>query len=265
MRKITRYFYRPTLRMFDKTDSVVIITLDYIGEVFILLGQTLRHLFTPGETLPQMANIGVYSLPIAVITITFSGMVLALYTANQMEQVGLGQYVGGLVGLTMARELAPVLAAIVVAARVGSANAAELGTMKVTEQIDALRSLATNPVQYLVAPRFIASVTMLPLLALFGVVAGTLGGFFVAQTEGIPKQLYFDSVLQYVTISDVVTGMLKTCVFGAIIAIVSCHQGLTTSGGASGVGRATTRSVVLCTVFIYVADFILVRLLVGTT
>lgn len=264
MRKITRFIFRPALKTFDTADNVIIRTLEYIGELFILLGQTLRFVFTPGDPFPEMANIGLYSLPIAVITICFSGMVFALYTASQMERFGLGQYVGGLVGVTMARELAPILASVVVAARVGSAIAAEIGSMKVTEQIDALRSLATNPVQYLVAPRFVACVTMLPVLALFGVVMGTLGGYAVASTQGISRQLYFDSIVQYVTMSDVVTGLLKTCVFGAIISIVACHQGLSTVGGASGVGRATTRSVVLCIVFIYAADFVIVRLLVGT-
>jgi phospholipid/cholesterol/gamma-HCH transport system permease protein len=264
MRKITRYFYRPALKTYDTADNVVTRTFGYVGEVSILFWQTLRYVLTPGDPFPAMANVGMNSMPISLITIAFSGMVLALYTASQMAKLGLGQYVGGLVGVTMARELAPVLAAVVVAARVGSSIAAELGTMKVTEQIDALRSLATNPVQYLVAPRFIACVTMLPVLALFGIVVGTLGGFLVAQTEGVGRQLYFDSVLQYVSISDVVTGVLKTVVFGAIVAIVSCHQGLTTTGGASGVGRATTRSVVLCIVLIYAADFAIVRLLVGT-
>jgi phospholipid/cholesterol/gamma-HCH transport system permease protein len=263
MRKITRFLFRPALKTFDTADNVIVRTLGYIGELFILFGQALRFVLTPGDPLPEMANVGLYSLPIAVITICFSGMVLALYTASQMERLGLGQYVGGLVGLTMSRELAPVLAAVVVAARVGSAIAAEIGSMKVTEQIDALRSLATNPVQYLVAPRLVACVTMLPVLALFGVVMGTLGGYFVAGTQGIPRQLYFDSILQYVTLNDIVTGLWKTCIFGAIIAIVACHQGLTCSGGASGVGRATTRSVVLCIVLVYAADFVIVRLLVG--
>lgn len=262
MRKLTRYFYRPALVTFDTADNVVVRTLEYIGEVVILLGQTLRFLVRPGDPLPEMANVGLYSMPITLITITCSGMVLALYTSSQMAQQGLGSYAGGLIGITMARELAPVLAAVVVAARVGSAIAAEVGTMKVTEQIDALRALATNPVQYLVVPRFIACVTMLPILTLFGVVVGTLGGYVVATTQGIPRQLFFDSVLQYVEMSDIITGLLKTVVFGAIIAIVACHQGLNTSGGASGVGRATTRSVVLCIVLTYAADFVIVRLLV---
>jgi phospholipid/cholesterol/gamma-HCH transport system permease protein len=264
MKAITRYFTRPAVSVYDEGDSILEGALTYIGEVSLLFGQVLRNLWKPSNALEAMLTIGVNSMPIALITITFSGMVLALYTAAQMEQQGLGQYVGGLVGLSMSRELAPVLAAVVLAARAGSAIAAEIGSMKVTEQVDALRSLATSPVQYLVVPRFIACVTMLPILALFGVVVGTLGGYFVARTQGISQALYFSSIRQYVSFSDVFVGCLKTTVFGAIIAIVACHQGLNTTGGASGVGRATTRSVVLCIVFLYTADFFITRLLVGT-
>jgi phospholipid/cholesterol/gamma-HCH transport system permease protein len=264
VKPITRYFYRPALKTYREGDDVVSSVLGYIGEIAIMFGQVLRYLVKPGDPTEQMAFIGVYSLPIALITITFSGMVLALYTASEMAKQGLGQYVGGLVGLSMARELAPVLAAVVVAARAGSAIAAEIGSMKVTEQIDALRSLATSPIQYLVVPRFIACVSMLPVLALFGFICGSLGGFIVAQTEGISRASYFDSMRQYMTFMDVFIGILKTTVFGAIIALVACHQGLNTSGGATGVGRATTRSVVLCIVFIYMADFVITRLLVGT-
>lgn len=264
MRLLTRYFTRPAIKAFDEGDDVIEGAFRYVGEVSILFGSTVRNLWRPGDVFEAMVNIGVNSVPIALITIVFSGMVLALYTSAQMEQQGLGQYVGSLVGLTMARELAPVLAAVVVAARAGSAIAAEIGTMQVTEQIDALRALATDPVRYLVVPRFIACVVMLPVLALFGVVVGTLGGYMVAATQGISRGLFFSSIQQYVVFSDVFIGSLKTTVFGAIIAIVACHQGLNTRGGASGVGSATTRSVVLCIVFIYAADFLITRLLVGT-
>jgi phospholipid/cholesterol/gamma-HCH transport system permease protein len=260
----SRFFTRSALKAYDEGDTVIEGSLSYIGEVAILCGQVFRSILKPGAVFEAMTNIGVNSIPIALVTIVFSGMVLALYTASQMEQQGLGQYVGGLVGLTMSRELAPVLAAVVVAARAGSAIAAEIGSMKVTEQVDALRALATDPVQYLVVPRFIACVTMLPVLALFGIVVGTMGGYAVAVTQGISRGTFFHSIQQYVSFSDVFLGCLKTTVFGAIIAIVACHQGLNTRGGASGVGNATTRSVVLCIVFIYTADFFITRLLVGT-
>lgn len=264
MRAITRYFTRPAVRAYDEGDDIVAGTFRYVGEVSILFWQAARNAWRSRGVFEAMTNIGVNSMPIALVTIVFSGMVLALYTAAQMEQQGLGQYVGGLVGLTMARELAPVLAAVVVAARAGSAIAAEIGSMKVTEQVDALRALATDPVRYLVSPRLVACVAMLPVLALFGIVVGTAGGYLVASTQGISRGLFFGSVRQYVVFSDVFLGCLKTAVFGAIIAIVACHQGLNTRGGASGVGNATTRSVVLCIVFIYAADFIITRILVGT-
>ena len=238
-------------------------SLQYVGEVSSLFAQTLRALFRTEDPFPHMVSIGINTMPIALLTIAFSGMVLALYTARQMQEYGLGSFVGGLVAVTMTREMAPVLAAVVLAARAGSAIAAELGTMKVTEQIDALRSMATSPLRYLVVPRFIACVSMLPLLALFGMVVGTFGGYIVATTVGIANAAYLDSVRQFVTMGDVVNGMIKTVVFGAIIAMVACHQGLNTSGGASGVGAATTRSVVLCIIFVYAADFVIVRLFVA--
>jgi phospholipid/cholesterol/gamma-HCH transport system permease protein len=262
MKKRTRYVYRPVLAVHHRVEESILSSVAYVGEVSILFWEVLRNLRRMGNVTAAMAFLGVNSLPIALITITFSGMVLALYTAGLMVDLGLGTFVGGLVGLTMARELAPVLAAVVVAARAGSAIAAEIGSMKVTEQIDALRSLATDPIQYLVVPRFIAAVVMLPIVTIFGVVAGTLGGYAVASTVGVTRVLFFNSISQWVDFGDVVHGLMKTIVFGAIIAIVSCHQGLNASGGASGVGAATTRSVVLCIVFIYAADFAIVRLLV---
>lgn len=238
-------------------------SLQYVGEVSSLFAQTLRALFRTEDPLPHMVSIGINTMPIALLTIAFSGMVLALYTAQQMQEYGLGSFVGGLVAVTMTREMAPVLAAVVLAARAGSAIAAELGTMKVTEQIDALRSMATSPLRYLVVPRFIACVSMLPLLALFGMVVGTFGGYIVATTVGIAHAAYLDSVRQFVSMGDVVNGMIKTIVFGTIIAMVACHQGLNTKGGASGVGTATTRSVVLCIIFVFAADFVIVRLFVA--
>ena len=249
---------------YHEGDNFITRSLAYIGEIAMMLGQVLRYLARPSGAAEQMASIGVNSLPIALVTISFAGMVLVLYTASEMKQRGLGPFVGGLVGLIMSRELSPVLAGVVVAARAGSAIAAEIGSMKVTEQIDALRSLATSPIQYLVVPRFIACVTMLPVVALFGFLAGAAGGYIVALPEGISRASYLDSMRQFMQFSDIYIGISKTAVFGGIIALVACHQGLNTSGGATGVGQATTRSVVLCIVFIFVADFLMTRLLVGT-
>lgn len=265
MKPMTRYIYRPLLRSFRSFGKFGIGVLDAVGEATQMLGHSLASLFTfsfrPGEVLNQMAVVGVNSLPIVLLTITFSGMVLALYTAEQLVRMGLGNYVGGMVGITMAREAAPVLAAIVVASRAGSAIAAEIGSMKVTEQIDALRSLAVNPVQYLVVPRFIALVFMLPMVTMLANLAGTGGGYLVASAAGVSGGSFLASIRQFVSMYDINTGLLKTLIFGAIIALVSCYQGLKTHGGAAGVGRATTASVVNSIVLIYVADFLLVRFL----
>lgn len=248
----------------DMPNNLLTRSLAYVGEIAMMFAQVVPALQRPGRAVEHMAAIGVNSLPIALITISFAGMVLVLYTASTMRERGLGSYVGGLVGLIMSRELAPVLAGVVVAARAGSAIAAELGSMKVTEQIDALRSLATSPIQYLVAPRFVACVLMLPVVALFGFLAGAVGGYIVAGSEGISRASYINSMRQFMVFSDIFIGISKTAVFGAIIALVACHQGLNTRGGATGVGQATTRSVVLCIVFIFIADFLMTRLLVGT-
>jgi phospholipid/cholesterol/gamma-HCH transport system permease protein len=243
--------------------------LEQIGELSLLLSRTIAHIVTGriavAETVRQMAVIGVNSLPIVLITIAFSGMVLSLHTASQLNQLGGGQFVGGLVAISMAREAAPVLAAVVVAARAGSAMAAELGSMKVTEQIDALRALAVSPVYYLVVPRFLASVATLPLVTVFANLAGMLGGWFVAvYGAGIASAVFWNSAEQMLPWRDFVLGLSKTLVFGAIIALVGCDRGVNASGGAAGVGRATTRAVVLSIVLIYAADYFLSAAMFGT-
>jgi phospholipid/cholesterol/gamma-HCH transport system permease protein len=218
----------------------------------------LRGRLLLGETLRQMSTLGVSSLPISLLIMAFSGMVLALHTANQLKRLGLEGLIGGIVAVSSAREAAPVLTAVAVAARVGSAIAAEVGTMTVTEQVDALRSLGVSPVRYLVAPRLVAAVTMLPVVTLFAGAAAILGGMLVAGwSAGVSHQIYLQSVQNLLQPRDIYMGLLKTLVFGAIIALVGCQQGLRARGGAAGVGRATTSSVVLSIVLVYVADYIL--------
>jgi phospholipid/cholesterol/gamma-HCH transport system permease protein len=234
----------------------------------LLLSRTVAHILTGrialGETVRQMAVIGVHSLPIVLITIAFSGMVLSLHTAEQLADLGGDQFVGGLVAISMAREAAPVLAAIVVAARAGSAIAAELGSMKVTEQIDALRALAVSPIYYLVVPRFIAAVVTLPLMTIFANLAGILGGWLVAvYGAGVASQVFWNSAAQMLPVRDLVLGLSKTLVFGAIIALVGCDRGMNATGGAAGVGRATTSAVVLSIVLIYAADYCLSEAMFG--
>jgi len=235
--------------------------LRYAGQLGILAGQAsavvARGRLNLRQTVNQMARFGVDSMPIVLVTVLFSGMVLALHTAQQMSQVGAGRFVGGLVVVSVVRELAPVLTAVVVAARVGSAIAAEIGTMKVTEQIDALRALATPPVRFLVVPRLLAGMITMPALTVISALTGAFGGYLVAVRSGVSSYEYLSSARNFLDLHDVWGGLLKTVVFGVIIALVSCHQGLRAQGGADGVGRATTAAVVLSIAFIYAADFFL--------
>lgn len=242
--------------------------LEWAGELALLFLRTvaavLRGRILLRETVRQMSAIGVNSLPITLVTISFSGMVLALHTANQLKRLGVEWLIGGIVSVSMAREAAPVLTAIVVAARVGSAIAAEIGTMVVTEQVDALRSLGVSPVQYLVVPRFIAAVLMLPVLTIFANAAGVAGGWLVSVLgAGVQSSIFLNSAKDLLQPSDLYLGLVKTFVFGAIIAVVGCNQGLRTRGGAAGVGRSTTASVVSAIVLVYIADYFLAEWLFG--
>ncbi len=239
----------------------------FVGDMGILLAQSvgfiLRGRLEGRETLLQMALIGAQAVPMVVITTAFTGAVLALYSAKLMLQFGVGSLAGGAVALAMARELGPVVTGVVVAARSASAIAAEIGSMKVTEQVDALRALAVPPVQYLVVPRLIACVTMLPVLGMLAFVMGVFGGYAVAVPIGVSSTSYLMGIRELVDTYDVFAGLLKTVVFGAIIALVGCRAGLRTEGGAVGVGQATTNSVVVAVLLIYVTNFVLAYLLFG--
>lgn len=207
------------------------------------------------ETIVQLNRIGVESVPIMLITGVFAGMVLAFQTSRQLADFGAQGFVGGLVGLSLAREAAPVFTAITAAGRIGAGMAAEIGTMAVTEQIDALRVLATDPVRYLVVPRLIASALALPALTMFANVVGSIGGYVVATGAGITGGAYLASVKRFVWPYDIVAGLVKAVLFGAIIAAVGCFRGLHASGGADGVGRATTGAVVAAIVLILVLNY----------
>lgn len=243
----------------------IVNALTFVGEVTILLGQALRRLFRRpfefGETVSQMAFIGVASIPIVALTNFFSGAVLALYSAEFLTRYGGTMFVGGTVGLAAAREIGPVLAGIMVAARCGSAMSAQLGSMAVTEQIDALKMLSVNPVSYLVVPRLVAAAVMLPILGLVGIYSAVFGGWLVAMANGVPSGTFVTSIQQYVKPWDFIGGMLKTPVFGLIIVLVACQQGLRTSGGAVGVGRSTTNTVVIAMVLVYIANYFLAAVL----
>jgi len=246
--------------------SILTNVLVYLGEVTVLLAQALKFIIrgriNARDLMQQMAFLGVNSVVIALLTSFSSGAVIALYFAQFLVQYGQQWLVGAVVSLAISRELAPVLTGVVVAARAGSAIAAEIGTMKVTEQIDALRALAVDPVEYLVPPRLIAGLIMLPLVCALADASGILGGYLVSvYLEGVPAGSFPLSIRQFLEPSDFMRGLIKTIFFGLIIVIVGCHQGLRTKGGATEVGRATTNSVVLSIVFIYIADFFLARIL----
>ncbi|MGE5530939.1 MAG: MlaE family ABC transporter permease [Bacteroidota bacterium] len=240
----------------------VLAFFSFFGDVLFLLlhalGGLLRRFTDRRQMANQMAQIGIESLPIVAVTMLFSGMVLAYHAAQQAGKLGVGSLVGWLVAESMCRELGPVLTSIVVAARAGSAMAAELGTMKVTEQIDALRSLATDPVEYLVVPRLVASFAMVPILVLMGDTVGVLGGYLMAL--GVPTinaTAYFQNIPGNLAAWTVIGGVLKAFIFAIVIAIIGCHQGLTCRMASEEVGRAVTRSVVYSIMLIYAANLIL--------
>ena len=250
-------------------------TIDWIYEALVFIGdagtlvyQTVLAIVTGkvefSGIFRQMALIGVQALPMAVIASSFMAGVITLYITPLMMQYGMASKVGGTMALVVARELGPIVTGIVVAARSASAIAAEIGTMKVTEQIDALRALSVPPVQYLVAPRVIASIIMLPVLTMIAVAAGIVGGYYVAMGLGVPSQNYILSIRDFTTTKDIYTGLGKTCVFGLIVSIVGCRTGLRTSGGATGVGLSTTTSVVVAVLAIFMANFMLAYLFFGS-
>lgn len=250
---------RRGLRLFLVDPVVAVLT--FIGECTILFFEAVRRLFVPpfemGELMTQMAAIGVASVPIVALTTFSSGAVLALYTTEVLVSYGATSLAGGTIGLAVTREIAPVLAGVMVAARSGSAMAAQIGTMKVTEQIDALRVLNVHPTNYLLVPRLLAGMLMLPVLTLVGVYCGMLGGYLVSVMGGVPSGSFLQSVQQWIEPSDFLGGMQKTVVFGILIALVACQQGLRTQEGAVGVGRSTTNAVVISMVLIYVVDYFL--------
>lgn len=221
----------------------------------------------------QMDAMGVQSLGIVLLTGFFTGMVLALQSSVQLRTFGATQYIGSLVSASMIRELGPVLAGLMVAGRVGSGVAAQIGSMKVTEQIDALNTLGTDPIKKLVTPRLLAGIVMLPMLTVINDVVGILGGNLIAKIYvGLPTSFYWQTVWQQIAQggfsfgiipNDFIQGLVKPLVFGAIIAVTACYYGLATSGGTEGVGVATTRTVVASSISILVVDYFLTQVLLA--
>jgi len=231
---------------------------EFIRLVFEVFSVTLRkpprwHLIRE-----QLFSIGVLSLPVIIFTGFSTGMVLAVQSYFQLSDKGLASATGLMVTKAMLVEMGPVLTAFMITGRVGAAMCAELGTMRVTEQIDALKSMAVNPLRHLIAPRFIAGMMMLPVLTVFSIIMGVLGGFIIAVGYyGMSPSSYLDSLPSHITNFDVFSGLIKAIVFGVIIISIACYQGFVTRGGAAGVGRSTTRSVVICYSMILLTNFLL--------
>lgn len=233
--------------------------VQYIGGTTMLFVKTLAWIPVPPikrrQILAQMKKIGVDSLPIVFLTALFTGIVLALQSAYQMQKLGAEMYIASLVSLSMTRELGPVLTALVVAGRVGASITAELGTMRVTEQIDALETLATNPIKYLVVPRFIALVIMLPVLTIYADFIGIIGGYIVGVGRlGVSSSMYLRMTWEPLVYKDIFTGLIKALTFAIILCTVACYEGMNTEGGAEGVGKSTTLSVVTSFILIITAD-----------
>lgn len=242
-----------------KAGKAIISFFTQIGGINLLLSRTvgliLRGEIRGKATIDQMFKIGVTSLPLVFLTSLFTGMVLALQSAYQLRLFTAQQFTADLVALSIARELGPVLTAMVVAGRVGASIAAELGTMKVTEQIDALKTLAMDPVEYLAVPRFLAAICMLFILTVYADIVGMLGGYLVSVFKlGISSHEYVKRSIDSLMVKDVMTGLVKAFCFGGIISIVGCYYGFTTKDGAEGVGRSTTYAVVVALIAVIASD-----------
>ena len=236
------------------------------GLWFRMLWRTAVYAVKPpyevGEWMRQAVRVGFDSVPVVFLTTMFTGMVLALQTYYGFQRVHAENFVGSVVALAMLRELSPVLVGLMVTGRVGSSMAAEIGTMRVTEQLDALRALATDPVHYLFVPRVIAGIVMLPFLVILGDALGIYGGYIVAvKLMQANPVIYEQNTFQFLTMKDMWSGVIKSSVFGLILTLTGCVRGYYTSGGAEGVGRATTNAVVSASLIILLSDFFLTKIL----
>ncbi len=246
----------------EKIGSFTLKRLAQIGEVFIFIGRAIKHIFTPPFypklILKQMIAIGYYSLPIVGLTAVFSGAVLALQSYSGFSRFNAESTIAVVVALSVTRELGPVFAGLMVAGRVGASMAAEIGTMKVTEQIDALKTLSTNPFKYLIAPRVIAGVITLPFLVIIADIIGIMGGFLVSvHSLGFSPGPYIRNTFEFLEAMDVISGLVKAMFFGFIITIMGCYWGYNSKGGAEGVGIATTNAVVSASITVLLMNYIL--------
>lgn len=261
-----------SLGFFRQLGEIALLLRETLAQTVRLLGETARVADprvrrrvarTLRLVIDQMLEFGVYSIPVASITSAAVGMVMTLETGRVLiRYLGSPLFIGGLTGFGLVRELGPVLSALMVAARMGSSITAEIGTMKVTEQIDAMKCLGENPVRYLVLPRFVAAVVMMPLLAICADTIGILASFSAATLQlDLTPHAYWDDFRARVWPEDIMHGLIKTVFFGVIVSLVACQKGFGTEGGAEGVGKACTESVVLSCISILLADYLLTQLL----
>jgi phospholipid/cholesterol/gamma-HCH transport system permease protein len=253
-------------RLFTATGATVLAFFDYLGQIVMLASDTFASLFTRHLRWKlfcrQMVDIGLLSQLVVVITGAFTGAVFAAQTYFQFNKLGMGSAVGAVVSVSICRELGPVLTALMVTGRVGAAMSAEIGTMKVTEQIDALRALAVNPIDYLVVPRALAMMISMPLLVAECIAVGIVAGYFVAIFLLEVNGTYFvANMVRWTQARDIIMGLTKAFCFGVLIVFISCHKGLTTREGAVGVGKATTQAVVDSSLAVLISNFFLTMML----
>ncbi len=254
------------INFLETIGKYVIRAIEEMGQILILFINAVIWTFRPPwrvrAIIKQMESVGVDSLFVVLLTGAFTGGVFTLQVYYGFSMFGAESMVGSTVTLAMTRELGPVLTALMVTGRSGSGIAAELGTMRVTEQIDALYVMAANPVKYLVVPRILAGIVMLPLLTAISDFVGVIGGYIVGvKLLGVNSGLFIGKIIEYVDLSDIFNGLFKSAVFGGILALIGCYKGFYAKGGAEGVGRATTEAVVLASVLILVSDYIMTAIM----
>ena len=252
--------------LLERLGRIFIRFFEQTGLWFRMLWRTivwgLKSPYEVGEWARQMVRVGVDSIPVVFLTTMFTGMVLALQTYTGFQRVHAENFVGSVVALAMLRELSPVLVGLMVTGRVGSSMAAEIGTMRVTEQLDALKALATDPVHYLFVPRVIAGIVMLPFLVILGDALGIYGGYLVSvKLLGANPLIYEQNTFNFLEMNDIWSGLIKSAVFGLILTLTGCVRGYYTTGGAEGVGKSTTNAVVSASLIILLADFFLTKIL----
>lgn len=255
--------------IFKITGSTILKVAQVVGEMIALLCEMLYYFKEAPRNLTsifrQMSIIGIGTLPIAMLVALFVGMVLSVQTGSELALYGTQEAIGAIVGLSMVKELGPVMTSLLVAGRIGSAMAAELGAMQVYEEIDALKTLEINPVRYLAMPRLVACLLTVPALVAFAMVVGIIGGGIVAEINpriDVPFNVYYENMTRALNYKEISKGLLKAMVFGGIIAHVGCYVGFKTTGGARGIGESTTRSVVLSFLLIMIANYLLTRFMI---